>query len=392
MVRIPALSWTGPSVPHDAHADKHRRDPPSHRRTRGGPAEGSGEPLAPSSQDVVVSDVNATVADLEAVDVLAGAPDSALRGLASLLTPFTAPPGTTLMRKGETAHHFVLLIDGEARVVVGGGDDNEVVVAEGSILGEIALLSGRPRSSTVTAVTAVRGFMGGSAAFAQLLAIEGVADNVVTRARRRLAAGLVPVPVTLRDGTALRLRPVLPADQWRLLEADELVSAKTQYRRFFSLSGITPATARYLTEVDYIDHFVWVAIDGEDIGVGGATYIRSRSDPSVADISFSIMDDFQGRGLGGLLMGALAVAARRHGISRFSADVLAENAPMVAILNRAGMEWDVAQGGVRHGTMRVPEPARFGLPPDTEGSLFALVDEIGFRAWHSLSTTRGSVP
>jgi len=342
-----------------------------------------------------VSEVHATLAELEAVDVLAGAPDAALRRLASLLTPFTAPPGTTLMRKGETAHHFVLLTDGEARVVVGDGDDEDdqvAVVAEGSIVGEIALLRGRPRSSTVTAVTAVRGLIGGSAAFTQLLAIEGVADKVVTRARRRLAAGLVPVPVTLGDGTALRLRPVLPADQWRLLEADELVSAKTRYRRFFSLTGITPATARYLTEVDYIDHFVWVAIDGEDIGVGGASYIRSTSDPSVADISFSIMDDYQGRGLGSLLMGALAVAARRHGISRFSADVLSENAPMVVILNRAGMEWGISERGVRHGTMGVPEPAPFGIAPDTEAPLGALVDEIGFRARHSLGTTRGSMP
>lgn len=338
-------------------------------------------------------DVDATVTELEAVDVLAGAPDSSLRGLAVLLTPFTAPPGATLMAKGKPAHHFVVLTEGEAQVVVGDGDDDGVaVVAEGSIVGEIALLRGRPRASTVTAVTSVRGLMGGRDAFTQLLAIEGVADKVVTRARRRLAAGLVPVPVTLRDGTALRLRPVLPADQWRLLEAGELVSPQTRYRRFFSLSGITPATARYLTEVDYVDHFVWVAMDGEDIGVGGASYIRSDSDPSVADISFSIMDDVQGRGLGGLLLGALAIAARRHGISRFSADVLAENAPMVAILNRAGMEWDVSERGVRHGTMGVPEPVHFGITPDTEGPLRALVDEIGFRAWHSLGTTRATEP
>lgn len=339
-----------------------------------------------------MSDVRAIVAELETIDVLAGAPDAALHRLATLLTPFTAPPGTTLMRKGETAHHFVLLTDGEAQVVGDGDDTRVAAVAEGSIIGEIALLRGRPRAATVTAMTAVRGLAGASAAFTQLLAIEGVADKVVTHARRRLAEGLVPVPVTLRDGTALRLRPVLPADQWRLLEAGELASPETRYRRFFSPSEITPAIARYLTEVDYIDHFAWVAIDDEDIGVGGASYIRSRSDRSVADISFSIVDDLQGRGLGGLFMGALAVAARRHGISHFSADVLAENAPMLAILNRAGMAWGVGERGVRHGTMAVPEPASFGIGPDAEVPLRALVDEIGFRAWHSLGTTRASVP
>lgn len=338
-------------------------------------------------------DVHVIAAELETVDVLADVPHAALHTLAGLLTPFTAPPGTTLMSKGETAHDFVLLTEGEAQVVVGDGDDPEVaVVAEGSIVGEIALLRDRPRAATVTTLSAVRGLRGGRDAFAELLAIEGVADQVVTRARRRLAAGLVPVPVTLGDGTALRLRPVLPADQWRLLEADGIVSAQTRYRRFFSVSGVTAATARYLTEVDYIDHFVWVAIDDEDVGVGGASYIRSRSDPSVADISFSIIDELQGRGLGGLLMGALAVAATRHGISHFSADVLTENARMVAILNRTGMEWELAEQGVRHGTMRVPEPASFKIGPDTEMSLGALVDKIAFRAWVSLATTRGSVP
>lgn len=151
--------------------------------------------------------------------MLAGTPASGLRRLASLLTPFTARPGTTLMRKGETADSFVLLTDGAAHVVNGDGDGHEVaVVAEGSIVGEIALLRGRPHASTVTAVTPVSGLMGGRA---------GVAEIVVTRARRRFAAGLVPVPVTLSDGTALRLRPVLPADQWRLREAAELVSAGT---------------------------------------------------------------------------------------------------------------------------------------------------------------------
>lgn len=55
-------------------------------------------------------------------------------------------------------------------------------------------------------------------------------------------------------------------------------------RGFFSLSGITPAAARYLTEVDHVDHFASVAIDGEDLGVGGASDIRSRSSSRDEDL------------------------------------------------------------------------------------------------------------
>lgn len=71
--------------------------------------------------DLVVSDVNAIVAELEAVDALAGTPASGLRRLASLLTPFTARPGTTLMRKGEDGRLFCAP-DGAAQVVNGDSD------------------------------------------------------------------------------------------------------------------------------------------------------------------------------------------------------------------------------------------------------------------------------
>jgi GNAT superfamily N-acetyltransferase len=85
--------------------------------------------------------------------------------------------------------------------------------------------------------------------------------------------------------------------------------------------------------------------------------VRSASDAALADISFLIMDEFQGRGLGTLLMGAVAIAARRNGISRFSADVLAENTAMRAILNHAGIRWDRRKWGSCTAFLEFPTPA-----------------------------------
>lgn len=90
-------------------------------------------------------------------------------------------------------------------------------------------------------------------------------------------------------------------------------------------------------------------------------------------------DDFQGRGLGTLLLGALAVAARVHGITRFSSDVLAENATMRGILDRAGVRWGTQPYGVVHGIGPVPDPDRFGIDSDTAADLRALVEEIWLR-------------
>jgi len=55
---------------------------------------------------------------------------------------------------------------------------------------------------------------------------------VVTTARQCLAADLVSVPVTLRDGTAAGLRPIYPGDQYALVTGERLFSVKTRYQRF----------------------------------------------------------------------------------------------------------------------------------------------------------------
>ena len=299
-----------------------------------------------------------------------------LESLAGFVMPFAAPAGTVLLRRGEVAGHFLLMTSGSARVAFGEESAPKVtVVAEGSILGEMALLRGTRRSATVTAMRDTRGLKGGRAAFARLLAIPGVMAKVVATARQRLAAGMVPVPVTLSDGTTAGLRPVYPGDQQELMRG-ELFSARTRYQRFLGAGQVTPALARYLTEVDYVDHFAWVAVDGADVLVGGVTYVRSASDAALADISLMIKDEFQGRGLGTLLLGAVAVAALRNGIARFSADVLAENAPMRAIFAHAGIRWEPAEAGVMHGSVAVPDPGKFGITPGTAAALAAAVDEM----------------
>jgi protein lysine acetyltransferase len=335
----------------------------------------------------VLSDREQIVADLAGLDLLADATQADLAGLATLVTRFVARPGEVLMRRGDDAEEFMLLTAGEVRVVAGpDGAQTTDVVGEGSIVGELSLLRAERHASTVTAITETRGLKGGSGAFARLLGTLGARERVVARTRQRLALDLVPVPVTLRDGTTVRLRPVYPDDQTRLMEGSEVASAQSRYRRFFTSAEISEAAARYLTDVDYVDHFVWVAIDSDDVAIGGASYVRSHAHDPHADISFSIADEYQNRGLGGLLLGALAVAARHHGISRFTADVLHDNRPMRAILERAGIEWEPAAGPVLHGVSEVPDSAAFGITPDTAHALGVLVDEIGTRAWQSRVT------
>jgi protein lysine acetyltransferase len=299
------------------------------------------------------------VDDLSGLQLLAGSDERRLSTLASMLSPVDEPPGAVLARQGEGARSFLLVVAGEAEVVRDDGDGTHRVgtVAPGSIVGELSVLRGTPRSATVTVTARLTGYTGDAHAFAALLEAPGVAERLERTARQRLAANTRPVEVTLRDGAALQIRPILPTDRGKLADTQPGFSRESHYKRFFSAPPLSDKVVRYLLDVDYSDHFAWAVLAaGEpgEPGVASARYIRERDYPDVAEVAFSVIDDYQGRGIGRLLLGALAVAARENGVERFRARVLAENEPMRAILRRGGAHLDFAEPGVLETVVDVP--------------------------------------
>jgi len=113
---------------------------------------------------------------------------------------------------------------------------------------------------------------------------------------------------------------------------------------------------RYLTEVDHHTHEALVAVDPRSSdGLGVARFIRSPDDPAVAEIAVAVIDDWQGRGLGTALLDGLTARAREEGVERFSAVVLAENRPMLDLLDGLGdVEVTGRDGGVVELLMDLP--------------------------------------
>ena len=144
--------------------------------------------------------------------------------------------------------------------------------------------------------------------------------------------------VELTLSPPIEIRPIESHDKAGLAAALDQSSSEAIYRRFLGPHGpLSAAELRYLTEVDHHDHEALVAIDPESgHSVGVARYIRDRERRDSAEVAFSVLETWQGRGLGKALLRRLADRARDEGISRFTALMLAHNRPMRQLLADLG--------------------------------------------------------
>ena len=144
--------------------------------------------------------------------------------------------------------------------------------------------------------------------------------------------------VFLRDGSSALIRQVQAADAPLLADGFARLSPESRATRCLGAKKeLSPAELRYLTDVDHRDHEALAALghpDGQ--GVGIARYIRHPGDPQVAEIAVTVVDDWQGRGLGTELIRQLSRRAWRAGIRRFTAVATADNVAAVRLLRTLG--------------------------------------------------------
>ena len=154
--------------------------------------------------------------------------------------------------------------------------------------------------------------------------------------------------VVLSDGSTLHLRPIRSDDADGLLNLYHRLSLRSLYHRFFTTQQPNLTRARYLADVDYDNHFALVG-EFEDQIVAVARYARSQDSPDRAEAAFTVADDWQGMGIGPLLLDRLAQIAGEQNITSFEVQVLTGNHQMMKVLSRSrfGMRRRV-EAGVFH--------------------------------------------
>jgi GNAT superfamily N-acetyltransferase len=152
----------------------------------------------------------------------------------------------------------------------------------------------------------------------------------------------------------ITIRAVRPDDRERIVRAFQALDRDSVFLRFFSYKkDLSEEELRRVTECDGVSEVVLVATVGsgdQETIVGLGEYLRTGAE--VADIAFAVEEDFQGRGIASRLLQKIADIARANGIVRFEADVLAENAPMLAVLRNSGLRMRTSRAqGVVHATL-----------------------------------------
>lgn len=141
--------------------------------------------------------------------------------------------------------------------------------------------------------------------------------------------------VVLRDGSPATIRPVRPDDEPALLRFYEALSQESRYLRFFSGAANLQKAASTAAHVDYHDRYGLIALTGAGgTVIANGMYIKTALNR--AEVAFAVSDDYQGHGLGTLLLGQLAEAAAQAGISLFEAMILPSNHRMIDVFRQSG--------------------------------------------------------
>ena len=109
-----------------------------------------------------------------------------LQTIEKALTDIDVKAGTALMREGESASSFVVLVSGTAEVTRNG--EHVADLGPGAMIGEMAILMDRPRTATVTATSACEVLVGERRNFDPLLDdVHGLARRVLHSLAERVA-------------------------------------------------------------------------------------------------------------------------------------------------------------------------------------------------------------
>lgn len=157
------------------------------------------------------------------------------------------------------------------------------------------------------------------------------------------------MPFVLRDGRTMLFRPIRPDDIEEMLALGRRLSPRSVRMRFFTSrfdfeAAATRKFIEHLATVDYEKRMAYIGyMPGETLIRAIARY--ETETPGVAEVAFTVDDEFGGQGIATHLLYLLADYARQRGYHEFNAMTLSENSAMLGVFRNSGFPCETVQEG-----------------------------------------------
>jgi acetyltransferase len=148
---------------------------------------------------------------------------------------------------------------------------------------------------------------------------------------------------TLRDGIDVRVRPIRAEDEPAVVDFHRRLSEQSVYSRFFTTVPLAERVSHHrlarICFADYDREISLIVMAADEPGlILAALRLTRRHASKDADFGLLVIDAWQGRGLGKLLVRELVRVARAEGMERVHGMVLADNRRMLEICGKNGFE------------------------------------------------------
>lgn len=155
-------------------------------------------------------------------------------------------------------------------------------------------------------------------------------------------------PFELKNGEMATLRPIRPEDEGRIVDFHNDLSERSVYLRYLQFlkfeERIDHARLARVCFNDYSRELALV-VEKDDKILGVARLQRNPLRMEEAEVAFLVRDSAQGKGIGKALVFRLIEVARLEGLTRLTAELLADNKPMRSLLEKAGFRMRLAMDG-----------------------------------------------
>jgi RimJ/RimL family protein N-acetyltransferase len=128
----------------------------------------------------------------------------------------------------------------------------------------------------------------------------------------------------------ITIRPLRPGDTDAVQAVFDRLGPRSRLFRFGGAKNVLfPSDLELLSRVDANHHVLVAYLEGEPVGIA-----RLVRDGKVAEVAFAVVDEWQHRGIGTVLVDRLAADACAAGIESFRAAISPSNSASLALMRR----------------------------------------------------------